>query len=389
MALTRVSCRLSSRSSGEGGGPKACDPSISSGQAEARFEEVYPERPFAKGRRSVTQETPSYQPIQQIVGEKRGFKRVISASRRQDMVGTDPDRLADILASSHPPERTHTVVVWTKNPVRLLNHQSLRRQLGEYDQIFVHLTITGMGGTLLEPRVPAWDSACRSIPEVVALTGDPRRVRLRFDPIVHLRLPDGTPYTNLPFFGGIASQARHAGVTDVTVSWMALYRKVSRRLDSANIAPIRVDQVTWAREARYLTDIAKRLGIRLHGCCVPGWERSACIDGRLLTHLHPRQERCSIARAKGQRALCGCTDSLDIGWYVPCAHGCLYCYAEPDAVPLSGLPLPSAVEAPQTASDALGHDEAPAPDCWNAEQECERIDAARTAHTRAPLVSGE
>jgi hypothetical protein len=48
--LARIPHRLSSRSGGEGCGCKACDRSTSSGQAEARVEEVYPERPFAKGR---------------------------------------------------------------------------------------------------------------------------------------------------------------------------------------------------------------------------------------------------------------------------------------------------------------------------------------------------
>ncbi len=265
------------------------------------------------------------------------------------MVGTDPDRLADILGSSHPPEQTHTVVVWTKNPIRLLGHQSLRQRLGSYDQVFVHLTVTGMGGTLLEPRVPPWDCVCGVIPDVVALVGDPRRVRLRFDPIVHLRLPDGTDYTNFPLFEAVVARARQAGVTDVTVSWMSLYRKVSRRLERAAIAPVHVDRGTWAREAAYLLRVARRLGVRLHGCCVSGWDRSACIDGRLLTRLHPRREPCSVARAKGQREICGCTDSVDIGWYVPCAHGCVYCYAEPETLPLSGLPWPS------TSQAALGH----------------------------------
>lgn len=267
------------------------------------------------------------------------------------MVGTDPERLADILGSNHPPDQTHTVVVWTKNPIRLLDRRSLRRRLGSYDQVFVHLTVTGMGGTLLEPRVPGWDSVCRRIPEVVALAGDPRRVRLRFDPIVHLRLPDGTSYTNLPLFAAVVERACRAGVMNVTVSWMSLYRKVSRRLEAAGIEPIQANQETWAREAGHLLSVTAQLGARLHGCCVPGLERSACIDGRLLSGLHPRREPCSVATAKGQRELCGCTDSLDIGWYMPCAHGCLYCYAEPESVPLSGVPLPTTVEVPPAVSE--------------------------------------
>jgi hypothetical protein len=60
VSLTRISHRLSSRGGGEGWDCKACDPSTSSGQAEARVEEVHPERPFAKGRPSVTKQTQSY-----------------------------------------------------------------------------------------------------------------------------------------------------------------------------------------------------------------------------------------------------------------------------------------------------------------------------------------
>ena len=76
-------------------------------------------------------------------------------------------------------------------------------------------------------------------------------------------------------------------------------------------------------------DIAAAHAITLHGCCVPGMPRSRCIDGGLLAHLHPAGEPCATARAKGQRELCGCTESYDVGWYEPCRHGCVYCYANP------------------------------------------------------------
>ncbi len=83
-------------------------------------------------------------------------------------------------------------------------------------------------------------------------------------------------------------------------------------------------------QARELEKIAAQLGMKIYYCSMEGFERSRCIDGELLTKLHPAGLPCSINRAKGQRKLCGCTESLDIGWYtLACAHGCLYCYAEP------------------------------------------------------------
>jgi DNA repair photolyase len=34
-----------------------------------------------------------------------------------------------------------------------------------------------------------------------------------------------------------------------------------------------------------------------------------------------------LAKDKNQRLECGCVESVDIGAYNSCAHGCVYCYA--------------------------------------------------------------
>ena len=85
-----------------------------------------------------------------------------------------------------------------------------------------------------------------------------------------------------------------------------------------------------AAQARELDEVASSLGMKIYYCSMDGFERSRCIDGALLTELHPQGLSCSLKRAKGQRAACGCTESIDIGWYsLKCPHGCIYCYAEP------------------------------------------------------------
>jgi hypothetical protein len=76
--------------------------------------------------------------------------------------------------------------------------------------------------------------------------------------------------------------------------------------------------------------ISAGYGMEVHFCSMEGFPVSRCIDGDLLSRLHPDGLNCSRQKARGQRPLCGCTQSLDIGWYsLKCGHGCLYCYATP------------------------------------------------------------
>ena len=76
-------------------------------------------------------------------------------------------------------------------------------------------------------------------------------------------------------------------------------------------------------------------GLRLLACCDPslveaGAEPAHCIDGELLTRLHPRGLPTELGKDKGQRPQCGCTPSVDIGSYRQrCPDGCRYCYANP------------------------------------------------------------
>ena len=70
---------------------------------------------------------------------------VISASRRTDLVGCYPDYLIEKL-KAYPPQKVHTIVIWTKNPCNMIRHQALREVLSQYAQVYVHLTITGLGG---------------------------------------------------------------------------------------------------------------------------------------------------------------------------------------------------------------------------------------------------
>jgi len=255
--------------------------------------------------------------------------KVISASRRLDMVAGYPDLLVEVLTKRCPPERVHTLVLWTKNARNLFNHEALSVRLKNYSQIFVHYTMTGMGGSIIEPRVPDYRIAMKMLPDLVELVGSPERVRFRFDPIVHFKMPDGTEFSNLEYFEVFAPHIAPLGIHHVSISWMSVYDKVIKRLQKHNIAAISITEERRRNEASCIEQIARQYGLTIHWCCVPGFPVSKCIDGELLTRLHPLGWSCTTEKAGGQREFCGCTKSWDIGWYHQCVHGCLYCYGNP------------------------------------------------------------
>ena len=260
---------------------------------------------------------------------KTNIKKVISASRRVELIGFYPDQLVNTLEKRCSPERIHSIVLWSKAPQTLLYNRRLHRMMKKYNQLFLHLTITGMGGSYLEPGIPDTKTCLSLIPELVDFLKHPQRIKIRFDPIVHLRLPNNRYYTNIHHFSEIAGQAKSSGIEHMVISWMDSYPKVIKRLQKYLLEPLNLSVEQWEKEKDWIFSQAKSIGVKIHGCCVTGLPESRCIDGELLTSIHPRKEKASLEKASGQRKHCGCTKSWDIGWYYSCPGGCVYCYANP------------------------------------------------------------
>ncbi len=253
---------------------------------------------------------------------------ILSASRRTDMVGCFPDVLADRLRTFRM-EEVHSLVLWTKDPQNILAAGPLREILSQFRQIYLHLTITGMGGGEFEPMIPPWRKTVEQIPLLIEFLKGAARVTWRFDPILTVS-GRGTRYSNFDLFPILVNRIAPLGIRSCRVSWVSPYPKVVRRLGERGWELVVETKEERAEQGEKLVQEARRYGMALHFCAVEGYPVSRCIDGGLLTQLHPDGRQCSQVRAKGQRERCGCTESLDIGWYsLRCRHKCLYCYACP------------------------------------------------------------
>jgi len=253
---------------------------------------------------------------------------VLSASRRTDLVACYPDYFIEKL-EDYPPERVHTIVIWTKNPENLLISKRLRSTLARYRQLYVHLTITGLGGSVLEPRIPPWQDVAGMLPRLVEFIADAGRISWRFDPIIRAEAV-GELFSNFEMFPKIIPEVSRAGIPLCRTSWVEPYAKVQRRCAKMGVTLSLHSPEERQEHARELTRISGEHGMEMQFCAMNDFPQSCCIDGELLSELHPDGLSCSGLRAKGQRPLCGCTKSIDIGWYSQkCPHGCLYCYASP------------------------------------------------------------
>ncbi len=279
------------------------------------------------------------------------LKAVISASRRTDLPAAFPGWLSAALSReeavflgprgrsrrvSLSPDTVHTIVLWSKDFSRLMaNEAGLRSGLRQYRQVYFLFTITGLGGTSAEPGAPSLDAALTQLPVLVEMAGHPGRVSVRFDPLVHWREGGGIR-SNLEAFEPVSAAAARLGIVDFRVSFAQWYGKAVRRAEARGFAFVDPSPEEKAAAAQRLAGAAASRGLVLHACsqsflaAVPGFRASTCIDGALLSALHPDGEPAAAGKDSTQRPECGCTPSLEIGSYSQaCGHGCVYCYARP------------------------------------------------------------
>jgi len=279
------------------------------------------------------------------------MRKIISASRRTDLVAFFPDWLASVIEREKaivcgPSGQTysvdlslisvHTVVLWSKNFANLIeNRYGLRTALNKYDQLNLHFTITGLGGTPVEKGSPHPERALAQLDDLITIVGNPERISIRFDPVIYWE-EEGKERSNLHFFKELAPFLEEKGISDVKFSFAQWYNKAIRRAKKHNFAYIDPEPERKLRDAQYLLDVAVRHDLCLYACSQSfltketGILPSACIDGAHLQLLHPDQEPVSTIKDKSQRTECGCTESVDIGSYSQfCPHSCIYCYANP------------------------------------------------------------
>ena len=258
------------------------------------------------------------------------------------------------------------IVFWTKNPEPILPYLHILEEKGIH--YYFQVTLNDYENEELEPNLPSVNKRIDTFKKLSNIIGSDRII-WRFDPIILCK--EISPRSILSRIWHIGNELK--GYTKILVfSFVDIkaYRKVQNNLvkETPLFTKESVEDGEGTDAQRQeiidglckLRDIWKNEGweISLATCAESlnlesyGIEHNRCIDGELMEMVfgfdktlvyylragklpEPNlfgdipeiPETQKNLKDKGQRKLCGCMISKDIGMYNTCRHFCVYCYA--------------------------------------------------------------
>lgn len=218
------------------------------------------------------------------------------------------------------PEVIDCIVFWSKNPRPMLARMDELKDYMYYFQFTINAYDKG-----IEVGVPRKEGIIQTFKKLSEKIGRKRMI-WRYDPILLTERMDKEYHYQ--YFEGIAK--RLEGYTDTCViSFVDLYKKTQQNLRGTDA---REPSMTEMKEmAGRLFLIAQKYGINVQTCAEEialesvGVKHGKCIDNALIEDL--LGVKLVVSKDPNQRKECGCVQSIDIGEYNTCAHGCKYCYA--------------------------------------------------------------
>ena len=206
-----------------------------------------------------------------------------------------------------------------------LTNELIIKLLQHKEKCILHLTVTGMGGTKIEPLVPPKETMLEKLNDLI-IGGFPiKQVVLRIDPIVPTPKGINTAISVIDLFSVI-------GITRIRYSSLDMYNHVKDRFRDAKIkTPYDTFHASkMSRDFLYnrLSSKCDTLGIDLEACAefVPEKNKIGCISQKDLDILGIDIE---LGGSSGQRKGCLCpSNKKELLRKKPsqCVNGCLYCF---------------------------------------------------------------
>lgn len=262
---------------------------------------------------------------------------IISASRRTDIPSfysdwffnrlqkgfvlvRNPMNMHQVSRVSLEKEVVDCIVFWSKNPGPMLPKLNLIKDYNYYFQFTLNPY-----DFVFENRVPKKSILIDTFKRLSNEIG-PQRVIWRYDPILISDVIDMDYHEK--YFGVLAEKLK--GYTSkCVISFIDYYKKLDKSFKEQGIKELTDEKKEEI--ARKFVCIAKSYNLKIETCAENidlidiGVGHAKCVDPDLIGSMLGNSINCK--KDRNQRKYCGCIESVDIGAYNTCAHGCIYCYA--------------------------------------------------------------
>lgn len=219
------------------------------------------------------------------------------------------------------PDVIDCIVFWTKNPEPLLPYL---QEIGSTCPFYFQFTLNAYQREM-EPGLPIAEKRINTFRRLSDMIG-PEKVIWRYDPIL---ITDQYPLSWHEEQFGIFSDALRGYTGRCVLSFIDLYDRVKVHMKGFDIRECTEEEMI--QTAMAFSKIAGQHEIQLQTCAEKadllqyGISHGSCIDGALIERLIGW--KLKEKKDPNQRSECGCIESIDIGQYNTCRHGCKYCYA--------------------------------------------------------------
>lgn len=269
---------------------------------------------------------------------------VISASRRTDIPAFYADWFMKRLQLgfceyinpfNHKPVRIDLtkvkfIVFWTKNPLPMFRHLTTLDKMGI--KYYFQYTLNDYDGYSIEPGVCCIDKRISHFRALSKMIGK-EKVIFRYDPLILVE--DMTISELMSRVYRVADS-----VCDFTEKMVFSFADLGYQKVQYNLSKNHIKVRDFTNEEIHkigyaLGKYSKQRGIKVAACSEAvdlvtyGVEHNSCVDSELIMRLtdHDDEIEKYISGPSGQRPLCGCSRSVDIGMYDTCVNNCAYCYA--------------------------------------------------------------
>ena len=256
---------------------------------------------------------------------------IISASRRTDIPAFYSDWFMNRLKEGYvlvpnprnpkhlgrvnlSPDSVNCIVFWTKNPLPMLDKLDTFSALGF--PYYIQFSLTPYDNTI-EANLPPKTELLQTFANMSEKIS-PLRSVWRYDPII-IDSAHSVSW-HIEHFGEMCKKL-HNYTNRCIFSFIDSY--TGKKFDE-------VQQSDMHLIAAAFSKITKQHNITLYTCAEEinlssyGIEHSSCIDKSLIQQIvdYPMKTK----KDANQRKACHCIESIDIGVYNSCLHGCIYCY---------------------------------------------------------------